>query len=78
MNQRLLVRQDVKESKSSIIVDSEYQENPPFGEVLAAEEGSKYAKGDRICFRELSGEQIDVDGEKLLLIKEADVMAKLI
>lgn len=77
MNGRVLVRQDRKESKAGIIIDAEYRDRQPYGTVMAAAEGSALHEGDRICFRELSGDEMEMDGEKLVILKETDVIARL-
>jgi chaperonin GroES len=33
--------------------------------------------GDRVVYGKYSGQQVELDGEEIILIKEADVIAKL-
>ena len=48
------------------------------GEVVeVGPENKKLKVGDRVVYGKYSGTQVELDGEEIILIKEADVIAKL-
>jgi chaperonin GroES len=62
------------------------KEKPIQGDVIAVgpgrtEKGEKVPMelkvGDRVVYGKYSGTQVELDGEEIILIKEADVIAKL-
>lgn len=78
---RYLVKQDKKELKANLIVNDDETLRRPTGTIIEVGDGkdvgaSRLVKGDRICFNELSGERVVLDGEEYLLIRLEDVLAK--
>jgi chaperonin GroES len=80
------VQEDTKTAGGIIIPDTA-QEKPQEGEVVAVGPGARDEKGariapevsvgDRILFGKLSGTEVKVDGEELLIMKESDIMGIL-
>jgi chaperonin GroES len=89
LHDRLLVRRiEPKETaKGGIIIPDTAKEKPQEGEVLAVgngkilENGTKVAldvkAGDRILFGKYSGNEIKIDGEDVLILREDEVLAVL-
>ena len=87
LQDRILV-QRVKEeekTKGGIIIPDTAKEKPVEGRVIAAgigklsEEGNRIAlevkKGDRILFGKYSGNEIKIEGEEYLIMREDDVLS---
>jgi len=86
LQDRILV-QRVKEeekTKGGIIIPDTAKEKPAEGKVVAvgkgklSEEGKRIAlevkKGDRILFGKYSGNEIKIEGEEYLIMREDDVL----
>ena len=83
---RLLVKRSTEEEKTKggIIVPDSAKEKPVQGEVIAAgagrisDEGKTspltVKKGDKILFGKYSGNEVKINGEELLIIKEDEVL----
>jgi chaperonin GroES len=83
---RLLVKRLAEEEKTKggIIVPDSAKEKPAQGEVIAAGNGrisddGKLApltvkKGDKILFGKYSGNEVKINGEELLIIREEEVL----
>jgi chaperonin GroES len=83
---RLLVRRfnEEEKTKGGIIVPDSAKEKPAQGEVIAAgngrisEEGKMspltVKKGDKILFGKYSGNEVKINGEELLIIREEEVL----
>jgi len=86
LHDRVLVRHVEQEGKTTggIIIPDTAQEKPMEAEVIAVgagargEDGKVHAldvkTGDRVLFRKWSGTEIKIDGEELMIMKEADIM----
>ena len=86
LHDRVLVRRLEKDQTTAggIIIPDTVQEKPQEGEVVAAGAGSRaddgkvipldVKAGDRILFGKWSGNEVKVDGEELLIMKESDIM----
>jgi chaperonin GroES len=86
LHDRIVVRRVEADEKTSggIIIPDTAKEKPQEGEVLAVGPGARDDNGqiqpldvkigDRILFGKWSGTEIRVDGEDVLIMKEADVM----
>lgn len=88
LHDRVLVRRlEEKESiKGGIIIPDTAKEKPQEGEVIAVgagrlEKGSRIPldvkAGDRILFGKYSGNEIRIDNEEFLILKEDEILAKL-
>src|SRR6187401_2469150 len=89
LHDRVLVRRLEGEEKTAggIIIPDTAKEKPMEGEVVAAGPGARSEDGklhpldvkvgDRILFGKWSGTEVKLDGEDLLILKEADVLGIL-
>ncbi len=87
LGDRLVVKPNETEetTASGIILPETAKEKPQQGEVLAVGPGRRDEDGDRIdmdvavgdvvLYAKYAGTEIKVDGDKLLILKESDVLA---
>jgi chaperonin GroES len=86
LHDRVVIRRaegDTK-SKGGIIIPDNAKEKPQEGEVVAVGPGTRdesgalialdVKAGDLILFGKWSGTEVKIDGEDLLIMKEADIM----
>src|ERR1700720_2374736 len=86
LHDRVLIRRGEQEAKTTggIIIPDTAQEKPMEGEVVAVGPGARgedgkvhpldVKTGDRVLFGKWSGTEVKIDGEELMIMKEADVM----
>ena len=86
LHDRLVVRRIEGEDKTrgGIIIPDTAKEKPQEGEVVAVGPGTRddtgkllpidLRAGDRVLFGKWSGPEVKIDGEDLLIMKEADIM----
>jgi chaperonin GroES len=86
LHDRVVVRRIEAEAKTKggIIIPDTAKEKPQEGEIVAVGTGARdesgkvvpldVKAGDRILFGKWSGTEIKINGEDLLIMKEADVM----
>jgi chaperonin GroES len=86
LHDRVLVRRLEEEEKTAggIIIPDTAKEKPMEGEIVAVGSGNRdengklqpldVAKGDRVLFGKWSGTEVKIDGEELLIMKEADIL----
>lgn len=86
LHDRVVVRRIEQEdrTKGGIIIPDTAKEKPMEGEIVAVgpggrdEKGNLVAidvkKGDRVLFGKWSGNEVKIDGEELLIMKESDIM----
>jgi len=86
LQDRVLVRRVEPEAKSAggIFIPDTAQEKPTEGEVVAVGPGLRnetgtlhpldVKAGDRVLFGKWSGTEVKLDGEDLMIMKEADIM----
>ena len=79
---RVLIRPVAAETKTSagIIIPDSAKEKPLQGEVIAVGEGTKDEKmilkeGDKVLYGKYAGTEIELDSEKLLIMRQSDVLA---
>ena len=89
LHDRVLIRRVESEEKTAggIIIPDTAKEKPMEGEVVAAGPGARgedgkihpmdLRSGDRVLFGKWSGTEVKLDGEDLMIMKEADVMGVL-
>lgn len=78
MNDRLLLRKIVDKSDKLIVEPEYFARNPPKAEVVATPEFCmKYLAGDVVFYGEYNAEEIELEGEKLLLVAMADIRLKV-
>jgi chaperonin GroES len=86
LHDRVLVRRVTAEEKTpgGIIIPDTAKEKPQEGEIVAAGPGARDERGelvaldvkpgDRVLFGKWSGTEVKIDGEELLIMKEADIL----
>jgi chaperonin GroES len=86
LHDRVLIRriEGEEKTKGGLIVPDTAKEKPSEGEVISVGEGARTEAGelipmsvkvgDRILFGKWSGSEVHLDGEDLLIMKEADVL----
>jgi chaperonin GroES len=89
LHDRILVKrvEEEKKSKGGIIIPDTAKEKPQEGRVVAVGTGKvldngtvralEIGKGDRVLFSKYSGNEVQIDGEEHLIIREEDVLAVL-
>jgi len=90
LQDRVLVRRVEPETKTSggIFIPDMAQEKPVEGEVIAVGPGIRdehgnlhpldVAPGDRVLFGKWSGNEIKLDGEELVIMKETELMGVVV
>lgn len=83
LSDRVLVKPAAAEQKtaSGIIIPDSAKEKPLKGEVIAVGPGTKdetmqVSVGDTVLYGKYSGTEIEIDGEKLLIMRQSDILAK--
>ncbi|TPK62400.1 co-chaperone GroES [Mesorhizobium sp. B2-4-15] len=86
LHDRVIIRRAESDTKSKggIIIPDNAKEKPQEGEVIAVGPGAREKNGalialdvkagDFILFGKWSGTEVKIDGEDLLIMKEADIM----
>jgi chaperonin GroES len=80
LHDRVLVRriEETQSSKNRIIVADSAKEKPQQGEVIAVGHLTQDVKpGNKILFGKYSGNDIKIDGEDFLIMKEDEILAKI-
>ena len=89
LQDRVLIRRVDPEAKTAggIIIPDTAQEKPMEGEIVAVGPGARDGSdkrhpldvktGDRVLFGKWSGTEVKLDGEELMIMKEADIMGVL-
>ena len=89
LHDRVVVKRIDAEEKTSggIIIPDTAKEKPSQGEVIAVGPGGRdesgkvitpdVKAGDKVLFGKWSGTEVKIDGQELLIMKEADVMGVL-
>ena len=79
---RVLLKPAAAEEKtvSGIIIPDNAKEKPLKGEVISTGDGTKdekmvVKKGDEVLFGKYAGTELEVDGEKLLIMRQSDILA---
>ena len=81
---RVLVKPAAAEEKTvgGIIIPDSAKEKPLRGEVLAVGNGTKDEQmvlqaGDQVLYGKYAGTELELDGEKFLIMRQSDVLAKI-
>jgi chaperonin GroES len=86
LHDRVVVRRIEQEEKTTggIIIPDTAKEKPQEGEVVAVGPGTRsedgklhpldVKAGERVLFGKWSGNEVKIDGEELLIMKESDIM----
>lgn len=81
LSDRVLVLPAPAEEKvGGIIIPDTAKEKPMHGKIIAAGDGTKDEKmvlkeGDQILYGKYAGTELEVDGEKYLIMRQSDVLA---
>ena len=82
MADRVLIKPAAAEEKtvSGIIIPDSAKEKPLRGEVIAAGNGTKDEEmvlkvGDNVLYGKYAGTEIELEGEKFLIMRQSDVLA---
>jgi chaperonin GroES len=91
LGDRLIVRavEEDEKTSSGIVLPDTAKEKPQRGEVLAVGDGKNseetgqrvpldVAEGDEVLYSKYGGTEIVVEGEDLLVLRESDVLAKVL
>ncbi|MDR1737245.1 MAG: co-chaperone GroES [Candidatus Symbiothrix sp.] len=81
---RVLVKPAAAEEKTvgGIIIPDSAKEKPLKGEVIAVGNGTKdeamvLKAGDTVLYGKYAGTEIELDGEKYLIMRQSDVLAQI-
>ena len=86
LHDRVVVRrvESEEKTKGGIIIPDTAKEKPQEGEIIAIGSGARdeagklvpldVKAGDRVLFGKWSGTEVKINGEDLLIMKEADIM----
>lgn len=81
---RVLVKPAAAEEKTvgGIIIPDSAKEKPLRGEVLAVGNGTKEEEmvlkaGDQVLYGKYAGTELELEGEKFLIMRQSDVLAKI-
>ncbi|MDR1679778.1 MAG: co-chaperone GroES [Prevotellaceae bacterium] len=79
---RVLIKPAAAEEKtaSGIIIPDSAKEKPLKGEVIAVGNGTKdeemiVENGDTVLYGKYAGTELELDGEKYLIMKQSDILA---
>ncbi len=87
LGSRVVVRplQSEEKTPSGIIIPDTAKEKPKRGEVIAVGSGKRLKNGktvpldvmvgDKVIFSEYAGDEVEVNGEKYLIMDESDILA---
>ncbi len=71
-------------TKSGIVLTGQDKEKPAQGEVIAVGPGGvidgkevkmQVKAGDKVVYSKYAGTEVDIDGEKFLIVKQGDILA---
>lgn len=81
---RVLIKPDKAEEKSAggIIIPDSAKEKPLKGKVIAVGKGTKdeameLKEGNEVLYGKYAGTEIEIEGEKLMIMRQSDVLAFL-
>ena len=89
LHDKILVKtlENTEKTKGGIIIPDTAKEKPSEGEVIAVGPGAinnegkrntlDVKEGDKILFSKYSGDEVKIDGQDLIIIKEEDVIGIL-
>jgi chaperonin GroES len=89
LNDKLVIRPVIQEEvlASGIVIPDTAKERPQQGEVIAVgpgridDKGERInmgiAVGDRVLFQKYTGQEVKIENEELIVLKEADILCKV-
>jgi chaperonin GroES len=91
LGDRLIVKaiEEEETTKSGLVLPDTAKEKPQKGKVIAVGEGAwdedgekriplDVAEGDEVLYSKYGGTEVKVDGDELLVLRESDVLAKVV
>jgi chaperonin GroES len=85
VNQNVIIEVDAadgeqKTASGIIIPDTVEKEKPKSGKVISMSniENPEVAVGDTVIYKDYSGTEIELDGDKFLVVPYADILAKIV
>ncbi|OWZ25279.1 co-chaperone GroES [Wolbachia endosymbiont of Wuchereria bancrofti] len=85
LDDSVLIKPINEEKQGGIVLPSSAEKKPTKGEVIATGEGSRNSSGERIAltvkagdkvfYRQWAGTEIEHGSEKLIVMKESDILA---
>ncbi|WP_341808008.1 co-chaperone GroES [Wolbachia endosymbiont (group E) of Neria commutata] len=85
LDDSVLIRPISEEKKGGIMIPSSAEKKPTQGEVIAIGEGSRNSNGERVAltvkigdkvfYRQWAGTEVEHNDEKLIIMKESDILA---
>jgi len=85
VNQNVIIEVDAAEGEQKtasgiIIPDTVEKEKPKSGKVISMSniESPEVAVGDVVIYKDYSGTEIELDGDKFLVVPYADILAKIV
>lgn len=85
LSDRVLIEPTAAEevTASGIIIPDSAKEKPLRGKVLSVGQGTKDEEmilkpGDEVLFGKYAGSEIELEGKKYLMMRQSDVLAKLV
>ncbi len=89
LGDRLVIKplEEEEVTPSGIVLPETAKEKPQKGEVMAVGPGARdedgkripmdVSKGDKVLFAKYAGTEVKLDGEKMLILREGDILAIL-
>jgi chaperonin GroES len=85
VNQNVIIEVDATEGEQKtasgiIIPDTVEKEKPKSGKVISMSniENPEVAVGDTVIYKDYSGTEIELDGDKFLVVPYGDILAKIV
>ena len=90
LHDRVIIKRMESETKSAggIVIPDNAAEKPIKGEVIAVGKGKILENGevraldlkvgDKVLYGKYSGTEVTIDGENLLILRESDILAKVV
>ncbi|MGL9718731.1 MAG: co-chaperone GroES [Wolbachia sp.] len=85
LDDSVLIKPISEEKQGNIVLPSSAEKKPTKGEVIATGEGSRNSNGERVAltvkagdkvfYRQWAGTEIEHGDEKLIVMKESDILA---
>jgi len=81
LGNRVLVRKLEEEEEGGIVLPADVERDEKYVKAEVLEVGTaekiEVKKGDRVLLSGYGGTEVELDGEKLLIVKSTDILAKL-
>ncbi len=87
LDDSVLIKPISEEKQGGIVLPSSAEKKPTKGEVIAIGEGSRNSSGERVTltvkagdkvfYRQWAGTEIEHNDEKLIVMKESDILAAI-